>query len=164
MPELNSVAAVIAALCLVAVLLVLSVFMLVTSWKIATKAGYPGWTMLVPYYATFILLRIIKRPASWGWIVIVLSTVQTILSIYESIMGTKSADQPLWYTTVSVIIPLIAAVYHVRMTHGFSRVFGKTKLFTLGLIFLPVIFFPILAFGNAQYQPDGMVYNSYGAA
>jgi hypothetical protein len=30
--------------------------------------------------------------------------------------------------------------------------FGKGFLFTLGMIFLPFIFFPILAFGDAEYQ------------
>ena len=32
-----------------------------------------------------------------------------------------------------------------------SKSFGKDVGFTLGLIFLPFIFYPILGFGSAQY-------------
>jgi hypothetical protein len=35
--------------------------------------------------------------------------------------------------------------------------FGKDILFTIGMIFLSFVFFPILAFGKAQYQCLGRV-------
>jgi hypothetical protein len=34
----------------------------------------------------------------------------------------------------------------------FAKVFGKGSGFGIGLIFLPIIFYPILAFGDAKYQ------------
>jgi hypothetical protein len=33
-----------------------------------------------------------------------------------------------------------------------AKSFGKGALFTLGLVFLPFIFFPVLAFGDAEYK------------
>jgi hypothetical protein len=33
-----------------------------------------------------------------------------------------------------------------------AQVFGKSDGFIVGLILMPVIFIPILAFGNSQYQ------------
>ena len=38
-----------------------------------------------------------------------------------------------------------------------SKSFGKDEGFTVGLVFLNIIFLPILAFGDAQYQgPYGL--------
>jgi hypothetical protein len=33
-----------------------------------------------------------------------------------------------------------------------ARAFGKGSGFGIGLVFLPMIFYPILAFGDAKYQ------------
>ncbi|MCG2679668.1 MAG: DUF5684 domain-containing protein [Kiritimatiellae bacterium] len=38
------------------------------------------------------------------------------------------------------------------MTVAFAKAFNKGGGFAVGLIFLPFIFYPILAFGNATYQ------------
>ena len=167
MDELTTLAAaagVAAVACLLGLALLLSILMAVSYWKIGTKAGYPGWALLVPFYGVFVHLRMIKRPTLWGWIVLSGTTLQTILSLYELMTGTVQADQPFWFSTISTILSIASFIYSVRMMNGFSRVFGKSGWFTVGLVMLPVVFVPILAFGNARYQPDGMVYNSFGPA
>jgi hypothetical protein len=42
------------------------------------------------------------------------------------------------------------------MQNRLSKSFGKEVGFTLGMLFLPLIFYPILAFGSAEYvgHPD----------
>lgn len=167
MDELTTLAAaagVAAVACLLGLALLLSIVMGVSYWKIGTKAGYPGWALLVPFYGVFVHLRMIKRPPSWGWIVIGGTTLQTILSLYELMTGTVQADQPFWLIAVSTILGISTFIYSVRMMHGFSRVFGKSGWYTVGIVLFPYVFIPMLAFGNARYQPDGMVYNSFGPA
>lgn len=39
-------------------------------WKIFTKAGQPGWAVLVPIFNTYILLKIVGRP--WWWLLLML--------------------------------------------------------------------------------------------
>jgi hypothetical protein len=40
--------------------------------------------------------------------------------------------------------------------HAISKAFGKNAGFTVGLVLLPFIFWPILAFGKATYtKPAG---------
>jgi signal peptidase I len=34
-------------------------------WAIFEKSGYPGWTVLIPFYNFYIWLRIIKKPLWW---------------------------------------------------------------------------------------------------
>jgi len=41
------------------------ILLLVSVWKIFTKAGHPGWASLVPIYNVYILLKIAGRPGWW---------------------------------------------------------------------------------------------------
>lgn len=34
-------------------------------WKVFSKAGQPGWAVLIPIYNVIVLLRIVGRPAWW---------------------------------------------------------------------------------------------------
>ena len=47
--------------------------------------------------------------------------------------------------------PIFNFVVGLVITHDLSRSFGKGIDFTLGLILLGFIFFPILGFGSAKY-------------
>lgn len=38
---------------------------LIAMWKVFTKAGKPGWAVLIPVYNLFVLLEIVGRPAWW---------------------------------------------------------------------------------------------------
>lgn len=39
------------------------VIMLVSMWKIFTKAGKPGWACIVPIYNIIVMLDIVGKPA-----------------------------------------------------------------------------------------------------
>ena len=45
--------------------LLLSVFMIVSFWKVYEKAGQAGWKSLIPIYNIVILLNIIDKPVWW---------------------------------------------------------------------------------------------------
>jgi hypothetical protein len=34
-------------------------------WKVFTKAGQPGWAVLIPFYNMYVLLKIVGRPGWW---------------------------------------------------------------------------------------------------
>ena len=44
------------------------VFLLIAIWKIFTKAGKPGWAVLIPIYNAYILLEIVGR--EWWWLIL----------------------------------------------------------------------------------------------
>ena len=48
------------------VYLVFVVAVLAAVWKVFTKAGEPGWAVLVPFYNMIVLLKIVGRP--WWWL------------------------------------------------------------------------------------------------
>jgi hypothetical protein len=45
--------------------LALAVLMIVSVWKIFTKAGKPGWAAIIPFYNIWILLETVGRPGWW---------------------------------------------------------------------------------------------------
>lgn len=94
-------------------------FFIVVQWKIYTKAGKPGWAVLIPIYNTIVLLDIVKK--EWWWIFLFMIPIVNIV---------------------------IAIIVYVEL----AKVFGKPGSFAVGLLLLPIVFFPILAFGSAKYE------------
>jgi hypothetical protein len=46
-------------------LLALLVFFIAASWRVFEKAGRPGWASLIPFYNSYILIKIAGRPGWW---------------------------------------------------------------------------------------------------
>lgn len=96
-----------------------SILMIISMWKIFTKAGKPGWASLIPIYNLIVCLEIGRKPMWWIFL---------------------------------FLIPFANFVAAFVLLQGVAEAFGKGIGFTLGLMFLPFIFFPLLAFGDARYQ------------
>jgi hypothetical protein len=88
------------------------------------------------------------------WIIISKSGqpgVAAIVPVWNSIALLQAAGKPWWWIFLFVI-PIVNIILMVMMYHGLSLNFGKGAGFTVGLVFLPFVFFPILAFGGT-YAP-----------
>jgi hypothetical protein len=105
----------------------LVILLIVALWKVYKKAGRPGWAAIVPVYNTWVLFEITGFPGWWA-----------LLSLVP-------------------IVGLFPAVMSLVATFRLAKLFGKGDGFGLGLIFLPFIFFPILAFGKATFQGSAPV-------
>jgi hypothetical protein len=98
--------------------LVVGIFMLVCEWKIYSKAGEPGWAVIVPFYNLYVLFKIAMGN---GWLFLLM------------------------------LVPFVNFVVAIIMIFKLSSAFGHGVGFGFGLLFLPVIFIPILAFGSSEY-------------
>jgi hypothetical protein len=76
----------------------------------------------------------------------------SLIPIYNTIVTIQIAGLSLWYFLL-LLIPGVNFVAAVILTHKFVVAFGKDIGFTLGMLFLPFIFGPILALGDATYNP-----------
>jgi len=94
-------------------------------WPILRKAGRAGWPAIVPIYNLIAVLDVAGKPKWW-----------ILLYLLYAIP---------W---VGVIILLIISVI---VCVGLARNFGKSEGFGIWMVFLPFVFFPILAFGGAKY-------------
>jgi hypothetical protein len=55
------------------------------------------------------------------------------------------------------LIPIANIIFAIMMVNLLAKSYGKDTGFTIGLIFLPFIFYPILGLGDAEYQgPAGL--------
>lgn len=74
-----------------------------------------------------------------------------IIPIYNLLVFLEIVKKPWWWLFL-MMIPVVNIVIAILITHQLSLSFGKSAGFTIGLLFLPFIFYPILAFGDAKYQ------------
>lgn len=77
----------------------------------------------------------------------------SIIPIYNLIVLLRVAGKPLWWF-ILFLIPLVNLIASVLVGLAVAKKFGKGDGFGVGLGLLGIIFYPILGFGDAQYQAD----------
>ena len=78
-----------------------------------------------------------------------------IVPIYNFIVMCEIAEKPWWY--VFLLCVPIANIYAIVVVYnGIAKKFGKSTGYTVGMILLPVIFIPMLAFGKNNVISDDM--------
>ncbi|MCK5644782.1 MAG: hypothetical protein KAJ19_28540, partial [Gammaproteobacteria bacterium] len=95
-------------------------------WTVLDMGDEPGWAFLVPVYGWVAMARVGNRPAAVG--------IAFALSGFIPIIGALVSVGLLIYITI-----------------GVARTFDRGVLFGLGLAFLPLIFFPTLAFATDPF-------------
>lgn len=86
---------------------------------------------------------IFQKAGEAGW--------KSIIPLYNSYIEYKITWGNGWYFLL-LLIPIVNIVIGIMTTYKLAVAFGKGVGFTFGLIFLPIIFYPMLAFGSARYQ------------
>lgn len=73
-----------------------------------------------------------------------------IIPIYNIIIMLEIVGKPMIWI-LWLILPCTNFVFGIWLINLMSKSYGKSEGFTLGLIFLSFIFWPILGFGSARY-------------
>lgn len=128
-------------------ILAIVVLLVISNWKIFKKAGQPGWKALIPVYSDYIFYKIAWKPR-WFWIAMIISVI--IAATSEFIGATP--ETAMIVSILSTICAIFACVIEIIMHVKLAKAFRKDGGFAVGLILLPFIFFPILAFGSAKYR------------
>jgi hypothetical protein len=81
---------------------------------------------------------------------------QALIPIWNTLVMLKIAGKPMWWILL-FLIPIVNIVFIILMLHGLSVSFGHGAGFTVGLVFLSLIFYYILAFDSSRYQGPGGV-------
>ena len=74
-----------------------------------------------------------------------------IIPIYNIIVLLKIVGRPVWWILL-LFIPLVNIIIAVIVYVDLAKSFGKSTGFGIGLLLLGIIFFPILGFGDAEYE------------
>ncbi len=86
--------------------------------------------------------KVFEKAGQPGW--------AAIIPIYNTYIMTKIGGKPGWWVLV-MLIPFVNIIFSIWLTNMISKSFGKDEGFTVGLILLGFIFWPILGFGSAKY-------------
>lgn len=74
-----------------------------------------------------------------------------IIPIYNIYVLLKIVGRPTWWLLL-LFVPLVNFIAILMIYIDLAKSFGKSTLFGLGLVFLNIIFIPMLGFGDAEYR------------
>lgn len=86
--------------------------------------------------------KIFEKAGHPGW--------AAIVPVYNMYIMLQIVGKPGWWL-ILFFIPFVNYVFIIWTYNLLSKSFGKDEGFTVGLILLGFVFFPILGFGAAQY-------------
>lgn len=86
--------------------------------------------------------KIYEKAGQPGW--------ASVIPFYNLYILLKIIGKPGWWLLL-FLIPFVNLIFAIWAINLLSKSFGKEEGFTLGLIFLGIIFYPILGFGDARY-------------
>ncbi|MFO1006502.1 MAG: DUF5684 domain-containing protein [Planctomycetaceae bacterium] len=110
---------------------------------------------MVIYFAILLLMivslwKVFEKAGKPGW--------AAIIPIYNIIVMLQIVGKPVWWVLL-LFIPFVGIVVSIMMVLELAKKFGKGGGFALGLILLPIVFYPILAFGDAKYEGSTSEYD-----
>ena len=103
--------------------------------------------MMIPFLIIAVIViigkwKIYEKAGKPGW--------AAIIPIYNWIVMLEIVGKPVWWV-ILFLIPCVNIIFLIWTLNLLSKSFGQTEGFTVGLVLLGVVFYPILGFGNYQY-------------
>ena len=105
-----------------------------------------AWMFVILLLTVFMAICqwiIYEKAGRKGW--------ESIIPIYNVVVAFEFLNIPMWMI-ILLFIPGANVAVPIVMAVKLAERFGKTSGFAVGLIFLPVVFYPILAFGKAKFN------------
>ena len=121
---------------------------------VSTEPSPAANAMAAGFLVLWVVLAVLVIAAMWkiftkagepGW--------AAIIPIYNFLVLLKVAGKPMWWI-ILMLIPFVNLIVAIMVMISLARNFGKGTGFALGLILLPPIFYPMLAWGDARYSPQ----------
>ncbi len=97
--------------------------------------------IIILFYAA--LWKVFEKAGQPGW--------AAIIPIYNLYVLMQIVGRPGWWL-ILFFIPIVSFIVYIIVYIDLAKSFGKSAAFGIGLLFLNIIFLPILGFGDAQYQ------------
>ena len=110
--------------------LIVLAWTVVYRWKLFQKAGKNGWEAIIPFYSSWTLYEISGFP---GWL---------IFAGFISFIPFVKYVAPYAYIALSLVTAI-----------SICKKFNKTGGFWVLVWLLPIVGYPILAFGKDKYDP-----------
>ena len=87
--------------------LAIVVIMIIAMWKIFTKAGKPGWAILIPIYNIIVMLEIVGKPTWWIIIILLVPIVNIVFLIWMINLLSLSFGKDVGFTIGILLLSFI---------------------------------------------------------
>ena len=110
-----------------------------------------GTTALTAVVGVFLIITLLMVASHWkiyekagqaGW--------KCLIPFYNMYILVLITGKPWWWFLV-MFVPVVGVAIYLLMMLALAERFGKGPLFGIGLFFIPIICFPLLAFDNSEY-------------
>ena len=98
--------------------------------------SFGGLSFLIFWISWF---NIFRKAGQAGW--------KAFIPFFNLFIVTKIVNKPVWWIVVYLLLP----VGYILSSIQIGKLFGKNLIFSIGMILLPLVFFPLLAFGKTEY-------------
>ncbi len=85
------------------VILAFTVLGIAAGWMVFTKAGQPGWAILIPIYNAYIVLKIAGRPGCW-LLLYLIPVVNIVITAIVSVDIARSFGQSALFGIVMIFL------------------------------------------------------------
>jgi len=118
--------------------------------EIPAGAGAFGMAFMLVWLAIVVLAiagmwKVFTKAGKPGW--------AAIVPIYNLIVLLEIAGKPMWWF-ILFLVPVVNFIVIIMVSIAVAQRFGKGTGFALGLAFLAPIFYPVLGFSDARYNPQ----------
>ena len=105
--------------------------------------------LVIVYLAIIVLLivgiwKVFEKAGKKGY--------ESLIFGHNIVVMLNIVGKPMWWFFLFLIPYVGILIFGIWLLNLMSISFGKGVGFTIGLIFLPFIFWPILGLGSAEYQ------------
>jgi hypothetical protein len=113
----------------------------------AAVGGLLGALVGLAFAAAMIagMWKVFEKAGKPGW--------AAIVPIYNIIVLLEIVGRPIWWI-VLFFVPCANFVAIIMVSMDLARKFGQGAGYAVGLVVLPFVFYPMLGFGDARYQPN----------
>lgn len=114
--------------------------------SVPAAPGPMTWVIIIAFVVLILasMWRINEKAGQPGW--------AAIVPIYNFVVLLRIAKKPWWWILL-FLIPIVNIIIAILVIVAIARNFGKGIGFAIGMMLLGFIFYPILAFGDARYEP-----------
>ena len=120
-----------------------------TSTGVGPAGAAMGAGIMIVYLAIILIIiislwKIFTKAGKPGW--------AAIVPIYNLIVMLEICCKPIWWF-ILMLIPFVNLIVIIILLVELAKRFGKGVGFAIGMLILPFIFYPMLAFGDSKYTP-----------
>lgn len=99
--------------------------------------------LAISIFYLIVTVKLYQKAGFPGW--------AAIVPVYNMVVLFQMAKMSGWMVLL-LFVPFVNIVILIMLYINLAKAFGKGAGYGVGLIFLPLIFMPMLAFGSAEYE------------